>query len=390
MHHESAAAATAGKATTAAFGAISITPVAAADTFVPPPDLKPLLEDASPSKRRAKQAKRAEIFNGTKEICRQRGYVINGKRITWSKEEVVALKEHTAIHIDPDPIPPDAPRCHTEISVVNADAFDIAKGLIDEERRLHPERAPLRPIILNMANRYSPGGGVDSGSGAQEESLFRCSNLYESLGTSREADANPGLVEEYRRKASQMGMDPAKKYGIPEHGVLVSSGVRVFRNAETEGFSLREEPFLVDVVSCPAYARSKAEFDAPLMEGYIRRGHDVFLHTASQSPVLLPDIAISETRFREGMEKKIKAILRAAYHNGSNTIVLGALGCGAFDVKKHGAPLGATTTLLLELFPQILRDPEFAGVFQNITFAVLDRNNAMGLFEPFYGTLHHL
>ena len=35
--------------------------------------------------------------------------------------------------------------------------------------------------ILNMASARRPGGGVEKGARAQEESLFRCSNLFDTI-----------------------------------------------------------------------------------------------------------------------------------------------------------------------------------------------------------------
>jgi uncharacterized protein (TIGR02452 family) len=38
-----------------------------------------------------------------------------------------------------------------------------------------------KTCILNMASHKKPGGGVKNGARAQEESLFRCSNLSKSI-----------------------------------------------------------------------------------------------------------------------------------------------------------------------------------------------------------------
>ena len=37
------------------------------------------------------------------------------------------------------------------------------------------------PAVLNMASRRNPGGGVVTGAGAQEETLFRRTNLFRSV-----------------------------------------------------------------------------------------------------------------------------------------------------------------------------------------------------------------
>lgn len=74
-----------------------------------------------------------------------------------------------------DPIPaaaaakaPSVPR----IRVVEGDCLEA--GLALKARGLHP-------IVLNMANGSSPGGGYLSGSGAQEENLHRRSDYCNHL-----------------------------------------------------------------------------------------------------------------------------------------------------------------------------------------------------------------
>src|SRR3989338_7378556 len=60
----------------------------------------------------------------------------------------------------------------TEITVINADTLDILHKLTDEG---------LNPVGLNMANDETPGGGVRSGAGAQEECIFRRTNYFRTL-----------------------------------------------------------------------------------------------------------------------------------------------------------------------------------------------------------------
>lgn len=78
-----------------------------------------------------------------------------------------------------------------------------------------------------MASSIGPGGGWIKGKMAQEEDLFRRSNLCLTL--------LPVLYE------------------IPEYGALLSTDVSVFRGTVAEGYPLLAEPYKVDVFSAAAY-----------------------------------------------------------------------------------------------------------------------------------------
>ena len=70
------------------------------------------------------------------------------------------------------------------------------------------------PLVLDMANRYSAGGGVRTGANAQEEILCRESNLMKAL------------VE----------LEQQNQYPIPEVGGIYVPGVQFFRADPSEGY----------------------------------------------------------------------------------------------------------------------------------------------------------
>ena len=69
---------------------------------------------------------------------------------------------------------------HTSISVVKGDCLDIAHSYIDLKSG-HGYSWDRRVAVLNCASYSNPGGGVRKGAIAQEEDLFRRTNLFRSL-----------------------------------------------------------------------------------------------------------------------------------------------------------------------------------------------------------------
>ena len=64
------------------------------------------------------------------------------------------------------------PAIGMKVSVKDIDCLTACKDLID---------AGCNPVVHNLADILVPGGCVESGSGAQEESIFRRSNLAKTL-----------------------------------------------------------------------------------------------------------------------------------------------------------------------------------------------------------------
>lgn len=64
------------------------------------------------------------------------------------------------------------------VAVTKSKTFEAAM-------RLRKERPDAKVAVLNFASATNPGGGVKSGSSAQEESLCRCSTLYPTLNQRR-------------------------------------------------------------------------------------------------------------------------------------------------------------------------------------------------------------
>ncbi|MCC8038282.1 MAG: TIGR02452 family protein [Bacteroidales bacterium] len=222
-----------------------------------------------------------------------------------------------------------------EVEVWNEDTLLAAKRLQEEGYTV---------AALNMANRQTPGGGVARGAGAQEENLFRRSNLFAALYPFK-----PELAKSYGLPLPGPG---SFHYPMDQnYGGIYAKDVTVFRGTEDEGYPLLDEPFLTDIISVAAINRPELD------------------HKGRMTPPMV-----------EGTKNKIRSILRLGMQNGRDALVLGAFGCGAFQNPP---------AQMAEIFDEVLHEDEFSHSFRKIVFAILDDHNAhrghnpAGNFQPF-------
>lgn len=177
-----------------------------------------------------------------------------------------------------------------------------------------------KPLILDMANKSSPGGSVHEGSNAQEETLCRQSNLFSGL-----------------TKAQQQGY-----YPLPEEGGILLTNVTFFRD---DDYCFLETPFQADVFASAAFDCNKnhRQDSSHFLAGYDR-----------------PE---DGSVYREKTKMKMRAMFKAAQNNGNDALVLGAFGCGAFKNDPH---------TILKWYKEVLSEAEFQNIFHFIVFAIMD------------------
>lgn len=228
------------------------------------------------------------------------------------------------------PIPLYSTRYDTQIAAVNDDCLSFA-------RRVHKVEDSV--CVLNMASRRNPGGGVLSGAGAQEEYLFRCSDYYRSL-------------YQYASYASDYDIIKSPfSYPLDRNfGGCFSSKVTVFRGTEEEGYRFLHHPWHMNFIAVPGMNKPETTL--------VNKEERIANHLVA------------------GVKNKIRTLFRIALDNGQKTLILGALGCGAFkNPPKH----------IAELFKEILNEQEFKNVFRRVFFVIKEDHNSRGKgnFKPF-------
>lgn len=224
---------------------------------------------------------------------------------------------------------------NTEVVVENKDCVVAAMDLIDKG---------YNPAMLNLADLHMPGGLVEYGSGAQEENLCRRSNLVQSLYQFSETRV---------RQYPDMGLEVNEnQYPLDErYGGVYSGIVTFFRSDEKKGSMLLDQPYNIPVISVAALRGPRIEKDGMMAQ--------------AEANITLD---------------KMRTIFRIGIDKGHDSLVLSALGCGAFaNPPAH----------IAKLFHQVIEEPEFKGAFKLIDFAILDgyrtglKHNPEGNLKPF-------
>jgi uncharacterized protein (TIGR02452 family) len=212
---------------------------------------------------------------------------------------------------------------HTKITVENRTTLKMTEKLLQEG---------LNPLVLDMANRYIPGGGVLHGSSAQEETLCRQSNLYEAL----------------RNRAWW-------RFPFHELGGIYVPEVQFFRADPSENYAFLEKPVTAAVFASAAY-------DTVHNKKYGGR-----------------DRPKDEKVYRENTKEKMRTMLRVALIKGHDSVVLSAYGCGAF---------GNDPKLIASLYKDVFAEPEFAGQFKKIAFGIVNDYNSSVNYSTFRKAFH--
>ena len=199
----------------------------------------------------------------------------------------------------------------TVFKVVNATTLHAAYQLL--------ELGSGKVLCLNFASAKNPGGGFLNGSEAQEESLARSSCLYPTLLHN----------ESYYKKNRACGTSLYTDY------MIYSPDVLVICNDDGE---LLEDPFTVSFITSPAVNAGAVKRNEP---------NNVEKITPIQ-------------------RQRMQYLLSVCAHEGYQNVVLGAWGCGVFmNDPKHIANLW---------YQLLVEDEQFKNRFNQVVFAVLDRN----------------
>lgn len=194
--------------------------------------------------------RRIDVWNETKELSKMFEIPITTK-YTFSDDIKSISKKYSS----------------TKTLVVNDDSIKLGIQL---------KKNGFNPLVLIYADHRFAGGDVSHGSGAQEESLFRRTNLCK------------GLLQD-------------KMYPILANESIIVQNITVFRDSEKNDYKILENPILLDFIACPGI----------------------------QNPRLTEE-GLFNSEDEQTLRIKIRCILQSAQIFGYNSLILGPLGCGAW------------------------------------------------------------
>ena len=274
------------------------------------------------------------VYNNTMSVVKKGGYISpNDKVIQFPNPK--AMIDGTKFYgkkvvNDYDSIP----RYDTEVKVINQDCIYAAKDLIDKG---------FNPCVLNMASFSTPGGGVIKGSSAQEENIFRRTNIFQSLYQFHSIGENYGIEQKEERYPLDYNF-----------GGIYTPHVVVFKGGSDTRYTPLEEPFEIAVVSVSAVKNPT-------------------LKNGKLEPWVI-----------DTTKSKIRQILDIALENGHDSLVLSAFGCGAYKTPP---------TEMAKLFKEVIESKNYKGAFKVIHFAIINvpstngSHNPEGNFQPFKNVL---
>lgn len=213
----------------------------------------------------------------------------------------------------------------------DASAAVIVSGKRTLEAASAYAHAGKKTCILNFASATHPGGGVVSGSSAQEECLCRCSTLYFSLDI-------PEMKRCFYRPHIEAEDSLYNDDCIYTLGVLAVKSDIDFPERLPES-----EWYPVNVITCAA----------PNLRG-------------------VPASFVTTEKLRPLFESRIRRIFEVAAWGQNEVLILGAFGCGAFCNPPE---------LVAEVFHTVMQ--EYLHTFETIEYAVFHKEWETANYEAF-------
>lgn len=173
-----------------------------------------------------------------------------------------------------------------------------------------------KTCVLNMASHKRPGGGVYNGARAQEECLFRCSNLSSVIHTNL--------------------------YPLEDNEAVYTQNAIFFKDVNYNYMS----EVVCDVVTVAALR----------LHGVLDKKGNISYESSN------PD-------YRSITKNKIRLMLSLAAKNGVKNLILGAWGCGVFKNNPE---------VISGYFHEILVSECYSGLFNQVIFAVINDENSAG------------
>lgn len=216
---------------------------------------------------------------------------------------------------------PEAGDKSGKISVIKERSFQAAMSL----NKKYPDR---KIAVHNFASATNPGGGVEKGSGAQEECLCRCSTLHPCLKSKRPWQE----FYTFHRSRHDVRYTDACIY-TPKVYVVKSDTDLPQRLPENEWIS-------VDIITCAAPNLRERPYN-------------------SMNPGSGAAVKVSDRELLEIHKIRAEKIIRAAIANKADCLVLGAFGCGAFCNSPQ---------IVARAYQEVLQ--KYRNYFDEVVFAV--------------------
>ncbi len=223
----------------------------------------------------------------------------------------------------------------TKLFLANKDCLRIAQDCAERK---------LNPIVVDAASEDHFGGGYLKGDAAQEENIIRRTGLCLALDPSH--------------KVQQKDFYPLTKYG--EHAALYVANVPVFRGEESKGYPYLNDPFEISVA---VVAAENFNVDHQKRKG-IQNPKQLIEDT--EGGLSMPPDSVVKTK------KKLCTVLEMAHLNQHKSIVLVAVGCGAF----HNPP-----SQVCEILMQLITE-QFPHSFEEIHIAIIEDHNSGQQHNP--------